>query len=106
MSNIFYYDIAIGRIGIAENKKAITNLYFENSFSEKYDIVKETPLLKKAYLELEEYFNGNRKLFDLPLAPTGTEFQKKVWKALEEIPYGETRSYKEIATYIDRKSVV
>jgi methylated-DNA-[protein]-cysteine S-methyltransferase len=100
MSNIFYYDIAIGRIGIAENKKAITNLYFENSFSEKYDIVEETPLLKKAYLELEEYFNGNRKLFDLPLAPTGTEFQKKVWKALEEIPYGETRSYKEIATYI------
>jgi methylated-DNA-[protein]-cysteine S-methyltransferase len=98
MNRIVYYNTVIGRICIVENEKSITNLYFENSFHKvRYDIVEETPLLKKANLELEEYFNGSRKLFDLPLAPEGTEFQKKVWSALRKIPYGETRSYKEIA---------
>ncbi|HBC97419.1 MAG TPA: methylated-DNA--[protein]-cysteine methyltransferase [Clostridium sp.] len=98
MNRIVYYNTVIGRICIVENEKSITNLYFENSFHKvRYDIVEETPLLKKANLELEEYFNGSRKLFDLPLAPEGTEFQKKVWSALGKIPYGETRSYKEIA---------
>ena len=100
MNKIFYYDTLIGRIGIAENGKAITNLYFENSIKVKHHVVEETALLKKANLELKEYFKGNRKSFDLPLDPEGTEFQKKVWKALEQIPYGETCSYKEIAVCI------
>ncbi|MGI5986148.1 MAG: methylated-DNA--[protein]-cysteine S-methyltransferase [Clostridiales bacterium] len=47
--------------------------------------------------QLNEYFSGKRKNFDLPLEPLGTEFQKKVWAALSEIPYGDTRSYKDIA---------
>ncbi len=47
--------------------------------------------------QLEEYFAGTRKVFDLPLCPEGTDFQKRVWKALLEIPYGETRTYQEIA---------
>jgi len=50
--------------------------------------------------ELSEYFSGKRKSFDLPLEPQGTEFQKKVWSALLEIPFGETRSYKDIAEKI------
>lgn len=50
--------------------------------------------------ELSEYFSGKRKSFDLPLEPQGTEFQKKVWAALLEIPFGETRSYKDIAEKI------
>lgn len=57
----------------------------------------KSSLLLKAATELEEYFAGNRQIFDIPLAPEGTEFQKKVWQALLQIPYGETRSYKEIA---------
>lgn len=50
--------------------------------------------------QLEAYFSGKLRSFDLKLAPEGTEFQKSVWNALCEIPYGETRSYKEIAVSI------
>ena len=56
-----------------------------------------TPFLKEVAHQLEEYFNGQRKQFQLPLAPQGTDFQQKVWRELQAIPYGETRSYKEIA---------
>lgn len=57
----------------------------------------DSPLLLKAREQLEEYFDGKRKNFDLPLAPHGTEFQKKVWAALEKIPLGSTLSYGQLA---------
>jgi methylated-DNA-[protein]-cysteine S-methyltransferase len=60
----------------------------------------EELLLKKATTQIEEYLNGTRKKFDLPLNAEGTDFQKKVWQELANIPYGETRSYKEIAVAI------
>ncbi|MBR5590084.1 MAG: methylated-DNA--[Anaerotignum sp.] len=60
-------------------------------------IQEETELILKCKNQLDEYFKGKRKTFDLPLAPKGTEFQKKVWDALRDIPYGETRTYGEIA---------
>ena len=60
----------------------------------------ESPLLLDAERQLQEYFRGKRKTFELPLSPTGTAFQKAVWSALMEIPYGETRSYAEIAARI------
>ena len=50
-----------------------------------------------AVKELEEYFQGKRKVFTVPCVPKGTDFQKRVWEALIQIPYGETRTYKEIA---------
>lgn len=53
--------------------------------------------VEEAEGQLKEYFEGKRTAFSLPLLPEGTAFQQKVWKALETIPYGETRSYKEIA---------
>ena len=58
--------------------------------------------LPDATRQLEEYFAGQRQAFNLPLAPSGTEFQRRVWAALAEIPYGETRSYGQIATAIGR----
>lgn len=58
---------------------------------------RQTPLLKKACCQLEEYFEGKRKSFDIPLCPEGTEFQKRVWQALLKIPYGQTATYKDIA---------
>ncbi|MCM1251055.1 MAG: methylated-DNA--[protein]-cysteine S-methyltransferase, partial [Alistipes sp.] len=61
-----------------------------------------TPLLRRAVQELQEYFDGVRRSFDLPLAPAGTPFQQQVWSALLEIPYGETRTYGEIAARIGR----
>lgn len=55
------------------------------------------PLLKRAAGQLDEYFHGKRQVFDLPLEPQGTEFQKSVWRAIARIPYGETRSYGALA---------
>lgn len=60
----------------------------------------ETALIRQAFEELTEYFMGLRKVFTVPLAPEGTEFQRKVWQALCDIPYGQTRCYSEIAEAI------
>lgn len=57
----------------------------------------ETPLLVAARDQLEEYFDGQRQSFDLPLAPSGTAFQHKVWGAMRRIPYGQVRRYGEVA---------
>ncbi len=56
-----------------------------------------SPVLEWAKTQLDEYFAGSRTSFDIPLHPVGTPFQMSVWKALQEIPYGETRTYLEIA---------
>ncbi len=61
---------------------------------------KKTAFTDKVYSQLVEYFEGKRKVFDFNYEMHGTDFQKKVWKALIEIPYGETRSYKDIAISI------
>lgn len=60
-----------------------------------------SPLLDAAEAQLREYFAGARRTFDLPLAPHGTAFQQRVWAALRAIPYGETRTYGELAAAID-----
>lgn len=61
----------------------------------------ETPLLRKAVAQLDAYFDGAGKSFDLPLNPLGTAFQRKLWKALSGIPYGQTLTYGEMAHKID-----
>ncbi|PAT34147.1 methylated-DNA--[protein]-cysteine S-methyltransferase [Vandammella animalimorsus] len=58
------------------------------------------PLLSEAARQLGEYFAGQRRVFDLPLAPQGTDFQQRVWQALRTIPYGQTRSYAQLAAAI------
>ncbi len=68
--------------------------------------VNDAPLIREATLQLEEYFAGVRRDFDLPLDLHGTEFQIEVWAALRAIPYGETRSYAAIARQIGRPSAV
>ena len=57
----------------------------------------ETPLLREAFKQLDEYLTGKRRDFDLPLAPEGTDFQRGVWRTLQTIPYGQTRSYRQVA---------
>ncbi len=64
------------------------------------------PVLNEAERQLEDYFGGRRRTFELPLAPTGTEFQQRVWQALLEIPFGETRSYGQIALRIGQPTAV
>lgn len=101
MKNIFYYDTKIGRLAIEENGIAITKIHFINK-DEKEEIrqTNETILLKEAIKQINEYLDGKRSSFDLPLELKGTEFQNKVWNALKEIPSGETKSYGEIARRI------
>lgn len=62
----------------------------------------DTDLLLEAKRQLEEYFAGIRAGFSLPLAPQGTDFQKTVWRQLEAIPYGETRTYGQIAAALGK----
>lgn len=100
MKNIFFYQTSIGKVAIAENKAGITNLYFHREMALQDAAIKETALLKEAFRQLEDYLAGKRKSFELPLAPEGTVFQQKVWKALQQIPYGKTRSYGDIAASI------
>jgi methylated-DNA-[protein]-cysteine S-methyltransferase len=61
----------------------------------------ETPLLARVRDQLDQYFAGRRQHFDLPLAPDGTAFQKKVWEAIRRIPFGKTASYGAIAHDVD-----
>lgn len=58
------------------------------------------PVLVQASEQLQEYFAGTRKEFDLPLAPVGTPFQQQVWQALRDIPFGETRTYGQLAAQL------
>ena len=102
------YETDIGEVFIAQDEDAITDLCM---MEEGIDLTgaqrMETPLLKKAAEMLREYLAGKRDEFDgLPLNPKGTEFQKKVWRALLEIPYGETISYKQLAQAIDNPLAV
>jgi methylated-DNA-[protein]-cysteine S-methyltransferase len=60
----------------------------------------QQPILLETERQLKEYFAGTRNEFNLPLEPAGTEFQKKVWQALREIPFGQTRSYLDLAKSI------
>jgi methylated-DNA-[protein]-cysteine S-methyltransferase len=64
------------------------------------------PVLIEAARQIQEYFSGRRTVFTLALDVTGTEFQQKVWAALRTIPFGETRSYSDIARQIGRPSAV
>jgi len=94
----FYKYEGVGKLGVGVESGRITDLHFERSSIPRSDIVQEeTPLHREAARQLDEYFSGKRKVFDLPLAPKGTDFQLRCWEALLRVPYGETRSYGDIA---------
>lgn len=81
------------------DEEALLGLYFGEHEPE--DAVrKKTKLIEEVSKQLKEYFSGKRQVFDLPLRPEGTPFQKKVWEALKTIPFGQTRTYQEIAVQI------
>ena len=105
-----FMDSPIGKLQLAEEDGKLTHLLFawHNTLADLglQAEEKETPLLKKAKKQLQEYFDGKRKVFDLPLAPAGTPFQQKCWEGLRTIPYGETRTYKDIATYAGNPKAV
>lgn len=94
------FDSKVGPIYLVASKKGLRGVFWKEQ-----EIVSggltpqsvEANLIQEAEQQLGEYLDGKRKDFDLPLDPQGTEFQKKVWEKLREIPYGETKSYKDIA---------
>jgi methylated-DNA-[protein]-cysteine S-methyltransferase len=105
--NIFcYVDSPIGRLMLTSNGSALTGLYM-NLYRNKPT---KLPTLQDAWLQnatidplpaaarqLKEYFAGTRREFDLPLSAAGTDFQKQVWRELTRIPFGQTRSYGQLA---------
>ena len=97
MMKKYVYNTIIGPIEIVEEDGYIIKLGF--SIDDKVE-KEETSLIKVTYKQIEEYLLGNRKKITVPIKLKGTEFQKKVWNALLEIPYGKTMSYKQIAEKI------
>ena len=90
------YPSPLGILTLTATDIALTGLYFGNRIPP--DAAEQhTPILDETVCQLDEYFAGIRQSFDLPLAPCGTAFQRRVWDALCTIPYGETRTYAEIA---------
>jgi len=92
----------VGDIVIVENGSAVTHLFFSRTVQPEHVEWGKSPLLCQTAAQLDEYLQGSRRTFDVPLSPQGTEFEQTVWKALQTIPYGETRSYGEIARQIGR----
>lgn len=95
----------VGLLKLVANDHALVAVLWENENPNRVRLAEwveqpDHPILIKAKNQLEEYFIGTRKQFDLPLEFEGTEFQKKVWQALLTIPFSETRSYQQIAAQI------
>ena len=88
----------VGRVSITANDAAITRVTWTRGKGPQGKAPQtDHPILERAVQQLEEYFAGTRRDFELPLAPAGGELQQAVCRALLEIPYGETRSYGDLA---------
>lgn len=90
-------DSPIGPLTLAEEADLLTGLRFADERG-----ADESPLLFEAERQLEAYFAGRRRVFELPLCAQGTPFQQSVWRALTSIPYGETATYGDVARAIGR----
>ncbi len=105
------YDSPLDSLLLVANDEALTGVYFADGRSQSiiggdWKEQPAHPVLQSAKRQLDEYFAGRRKTFDLPLAPNGTLFQHRVWQALRAIPYGETQSYADIARRIGNPKAV
>jgi methylated-DNA-[protein]-cysteine S-methyltransferase len=116
--NYRHLESPIGRLRLESNGTELVRIAFAEELSQgdpssdtttssgEKDSGGNDPVLTAAVTQLEDYFAGRRSHFELPLAPGGTDFQRAVWQALEGIPYGELRSYRDIATAIGRPNAV
>ena len=116
--NIQYYKTKIGELVLGSYNKRLCLLDFryrrmrrtvdnriKNGINAEF-VVKEDEVLVETRKQFEEYFNGDRKKFDIPLLMVGTDFQKSVWSALMKVPYGSTSTYFELAKYINNEKAV
>lgn len=97
MNPFAIYDTPVGHYRIEEEDGAIISI---DNHPGPVDRLNATDLLEEAGRQLAEYFAGNRHEFTIPYRMKGTLFQEKVWKALSQIPYGQTKTYKEIAEIV------
>lgn len=116
-----FYGSPIGRLKLTATDEAITELclcsetdgdgavrqgFDSRSLSGDGSISPRAEILREVCAQLDEYFSGARKRFDVPVCYRGTPFQESVWRALRTIPYGETRSYEDIAVQIGNPKAV
>jgi len=105
--NYQYLNSPVGRLRLVSDGASLIAIEFENQQNsiregvERFDAV-----LTACRDQLKEYFAGTRRRFDIPLAPSGTAFQKSVWQALSGIPYGQLRSYRDIAEILNKSRAV
>ena len=97
MSELFitYFDSPVGWLKITSSFTELNSISFEEKDGFSSEHLSE--IAKQTIQQLNEYFEGNRKDFDLKLAPAGTEFQQKVWKLVQQVSFGETATYLDIA---------
>jgi methylated-DNA-[protein]-cysteine S-methyltransferase len=103
--NYQFMESPVGRLRLVSNGAALERIEFENLHAED-GIEQSDPVIESTKKQLGEYFQGSRTRFSLPLAADGTGFQHSVWSALQEIPFGELRSYQDIAIAIGNKKAV
>lgn len=109
---MLYYSIYqagdIGTLYIVTNGTEIVNIEMSDedfkAYCMKHDVTmdEDSMLAKRIYQQFDEYFHGERTKFEIPLAPHGTAFQESVWKTLQDIPYGSTWSYLDVAENIGK----
>ncbi len=95
MMDTAYIETPLGVAKIEGDENGLQSISILNNVMETTEIIPET--LEDAVYQLQEYFNGKREVFALELNPQGTDFQKKVWEALLQIPFGKTTSYLELS---------
>ena len=106
-----YMDSPVGALKLVAHDQALVAVMWDNEDHKRVRLAEliekpQHPMLLKVKQQLAEYFAGQRQQFDLPLDFQGTVFQQQVWQALLSIPYGETRSYKDIARQIGNEKAV
>jgi methylated-DNA-[protein]-cysteine S-methyltransferase len=106
-----YIDSPVGALKLVAHDQALVAVMWDNEDHKRVRLSelvedRQHPMLHKVKQQLEQYFAGQRQHFDLPLDFQGTAFQQQVWQALLSIPYGETRSYKEIAVQLGNEKAV
>ena len=101
----------VGQIRLVASENGLAAILWENDDPGRVRIQNMTendthPVLEEAEKQLKEYFDGTRRIFSMDLDFNGTDFQKKVWRALLEIPWGQTRTYRQIAAQIGNPKAV
>lgn len=106
-----YMASPVGQLKLVANEQALVAILWDNENPKRVrlaELIEDVshPILLNTQQQLIEYFSGQRKVFDIPIDFEGTDFQKQVWSALLTIPYGETRSYKQIAQQLGNEKAV